>query len=194
MTEQPTEGTPPAPRRTGREAVLVLGAGVLAAGFLLLAVGRTWASFAVATPGVPRYEEALTGRDLAPAALGFGLAALAGVLAVLATRGWGRRVAGAVVALCGAGSAVATAVAVGFGGTVRHEVAFSGLTVEADYNAWPVLTMVAAVLCALAGAVTVWRGPRWPGMGARYEAPRKREREQEPDMWRAFDRGDDPTA
>ena len=53
-------------------------------------------------------------------------------------------------------------------------------------------------LVAVAGAATLARGPAWPGMGARYDAPARpapARREDTPiDQWRALDRGEDPTA
>lgn len=179
-------------RSARREAVAVLGAAVLAAGCLVLAAGRTWAVAVQTAPGLPRAEQALPGRALAPAVFALGLAGLAGALGVLATRGWGRRLAGVLVACCGAGSAVSAGLAAN-PSTVLEALpaAFGTAGVRVQVTAWPVAAVVAGVLVAACGVVVVWRGTRWPGMGAKYDAPRQRD--AEPDMWRAFDRGDDPT-
>lgn len=177
-----------------REAVAVLVAGVLASGFVVLAGGRTWAEARLSAPGLPTAEQTLTGSQLAPAAFAFGLAAVAGVLGVLATRGWGRRLAGGLLVLCGVGSAVTAGVAASAGRAMAVLPAmYSAGDVEVRVTVWPVATAVAAGVVAVCGVLVVWRGPRWPGMGAKYDAPPK-QREVEPDMWRAFDRGDDPTA
>lgn len=184
-----TEPQSPAARR---EALLVLGLAVLATGFLVLAAGRTWATAVVVAPGLPRTEQLLTGRDLAPAAFGLGLAGLAGTLGVLATRGVGRRIASAVLALCGVGGALAAGLASGAGAVLEAlPVTLPSADVQVHATAWPVLCVVAGVVAAVCGVVATWRGPGWPGMGAKYDAPRARD--AEPDMWRSLDRGDDPT-
>ncbi len=60
---------------------------------------------------------------------------------------------------------------------------------------WRWLALAGGVGVAGAGVATVVRGPRWPAMGRRYEAPAVARRPQdETDLWRAQDRGDDPTA
>ena len=75
--------------------------------------------------------------------------ALAGGVAVLATRTWGRLVVGVALALSG---------------------------VAAAASAWPDQAGVAggAVLAAT-GAYAVARGRTWPVLGARYEPPQRRE-------------------
>ncbi|MQA76862.1 MAG: MFS transporter [Streptosporangiales bacterium] len=176
-----------------REMAVVLGVAVLAAAVLVLAAGRTWSVVVWAPPGLPRTDQALVGRVLAPGAFAFGLAGLAGAVGVLATRGWARRVVGAVVALCGLGAVMSSALATGAAAATRELPAASARSADiaVQVTAWPWIALAAGAVLTLAGAVTVVRCARWPGMGARYDAPKQRE--AEPDMWRALDRGDDPT-
>jgi hypothetical protein len=78
----------------------------------------------------------------------------------------------------------------------HREVGASGLTVHASANGWWVLTLIGGLLATVAGAVTVLRGNRWAGLGARYDAPSMPPRATDPaaDAWAALDRGEDPTA
>jgi hypothetical protein len=80
--------------------------------------------------------------------------ALAGVVAIAATRGWSRALVGVVL------------VAVGLADLPR------------------------GALLAATGVLVAVRGPRWPALGARYEAPGPM---SERDAWDALDRGEDPT-
>jgi protein-S-isoprenylcysteine O-methyltransferase Ste14 len=99
----------------------------------------------------------------------WGVVALAGAVATLATRRWGRVVVG--VALVGAGiAAVAGAL-------------------SWDSSPWRWLAAAAGVLLAATGAFVAVRGPSWTSMAARYDAPQRRD-----DPWAALDRGEDPTA
>ena len=180
---------------------------LLGGGGALLVSTRHWQTVTTPRPA-PLHDDVLrlSGRtvDAAPTALA--LVALAGVVAVLATRGVARRVVGAVLAAAGVGliwRAVASASAV----SVRHartlvserhptvDVARAVPHVE-THAAWPVLTLVCGVLVAAAGVLVAWRGHRWQVMSARYEAaPRPAADPAKPaaTLWTALDRGEDPT-
>ncbi|MEO3790047.1 Trp biosynthesis-associated membrane protein [Nonomuraea sp. B10E15] len=144
--------------------------------------------------------EAPSGGGLSPVLTPVALAGLAGVVAVLATKGAGRRVVGVLLALCGAGAAAATWAALS-GGTVtarlREENVLSGATGLSWEIAplWPAVTVVGAVLVMAGGVLAVVRGGRWAGMSARYDrtagAPSARAHDRT--LWDALDRGDDPT-
>jgi uncharacterized membrane protein (TIGR02234 family) len=59
-----------------------------------------------------------------------------------------------------------------------------------------VVTVAAGLLLAAGGLVTVVRGARWPGMSSRYErgaTPRQTVPSDSAGMWKALDRGEDPT-
>lgn len=176
--------------------LVVLGLAVLAAAVLLFASGRTWLTVRLSAPGLPMVVREGTGRTLAPGSFAFALAGLAGAFGVLATRRMLRVVVAAIVAVCGAGAAVtawfgARAAAGLLGPTER----LLGSVLHVQHAAWPWVAVGAGVVLAGCGVLAAVRGRSWPGMGAKYEAPRRSSRrESEPDMWRALDRGDDPTA
>ncbi len=94
--------------RRGYLGTLLLGA--IGAAVVLLAVRQGWARVVTVEPRpLPDTAVAVTGQNLVPAAGALGLAALAGLAAVLATRRLARRLVGVVLAAFGAGIAVAVA-------------------------------------------------------------------------------------
>jgi uncharacterized membrane protein (TIGR02234 family) len=178
--------------------VLLGGAGAL------LVSGRAWQTVTVSRAR-PFTDEVVdvSGRTLEPAVAALGVVALAGVVAVLATRGVARRLVG--VALAGAGLAMAWPAVAGLR-TVSAQRARSlvsdartaaGLDPAhppqvAAHLVWPVLTLLCA-LAVLAGgiAVVLW-GDRWLVMSARYEAPAPQRTHAT--LWSDLDRGHDPTS
>lgn len=177
-----------------------------AAGALLICF-RTWQTVRTARPAPLRSDVlALDGRTVDAAPLALALVALAGIVAVLATRGIARRVVGAVLALAGAGlvwRALASSAAVSTQRartlvTGRHRTVDAGAAVPRVevHGVWPLLTVVCGVLVLLCGALVAWRGHRWQVMSARYEAPPERDAataKATGSLWTALDRGDDPT-
>src|SRR5208283_4002549 len=91
-----------------REFVLVLLAGAVGAGLVLLAVRQAWAQ-AIFTPPrpLPTQDISVTGQQLVPLASALALAALACLAAVIATRSVARRAVGVLLAVLGAGAGVA---------------------------------------------------------------------------------------
>ncbi len=187
---------------------LALGAELVGAGGALLIGLRPWQTVLLTRPR-PLGDELLpvSGHTLDGAITGFSLVALAGVVAVLATRGVGRRLVGTLVALSGALlvwravgtlSAVSdsrartlvtqarTAVGVSSSSPVRISV----------HPVWPVLTIVAGLLVTGSGLLVALRSGRWAALSARYEPPAAASAPPATDeaMWTALDRGDDPTA
>ncbi|MEV4100480.1 Trp biosynthesis-associated membrane protein [Nonomuraea sp. NPDC049649] len=161
---------------------------------VLLAAGRPWVEGS-GESAVP------TGGDLSPVLTPLALAGLAGAVAVLATRGAGRRVVGVLLALCGAGAAAAVWGAAGESGIEtwlrEHNVLAAAGPPEWDLVlAWPLAAGLGALLMLAGGVLAVARGGRWAGMSDRYERAADRPRAQ-PDgdraLWDALDRGDDPT-
>jgi uncharacterized membrane protein (TIGR02234 family) len=96
-----------------REYGYALLAGAVGAGLILLALRAQWAQ-AVYTPQKPLTTEvvSVSGNDLVPVAEALALAALAGLIAVIATRGVVRRAVGVLLALFGAGAGAAVLTAV----------------------------------------------------------------------------------
>jgi uncharacterized membrane protein (TIGR02234 family) len=157
-----------------REYLTVLALGAVGAGLLLLAAGRSWAHGVVA--GVPgELEITASGRKVAPVAAGLGLFALAGVVAIVATRRVGRVVVGLLLGLAGVGVlADVIRVAADPNAALHDEAAdAAGLTEpvvrDAGVSGWPILAALGAVLVLSAGVWTLLRGRHWPVMSARYE-------------------------
>lgn len=178
--------------------------GAVGAGLVLLAVRQRWAQ-AVFTPPKPLSPQVVdvSGADLVPLAGALALAALAGLAAVIATRGVLRRAAGVLLALfgAGAGAAVTTAVTAasvlsaaashvaapesaavsGAAGSTTSgtsggtAVVVGGATGHAIMTGtpWRIAVLAGALLIFGAGLATVTRGTRWPVMSARYDLPRR---------------------
>ncbi|MFI7446877.1 Trp biosynthesis-associated membrane protein [Nonomuraea sp. NPDC049714] len=176
---------------------------VTAAGCLLvlLAAGRAWVTNA-RDPGGLAEMAAPTGGDLSPVLTPLALAGLAGVVAVLAAKGLGRRLIGALLALCGLAAALGTWTATDDAGVrtwLREHHVLAG-TASATWDTvalWPVLAGLGAALMLAGGVAAVAWGGRWAGMSDRYErtsAPAAPRPADDRALWDALDRGDDPTA
>src|ERR1700742_1593025 len=179
-----------------REFVLVLLAGAVGAGLVVLAARQAWAH-AIFTPPkpLPAQDIAVTGQQLVPLASALAVAALACLAAVIATRSVLRRAVGVLLAAFGvaaaaavsggasAASVLATARAgatsgalggsttSGTAGGGAHAVVIAGSAARAVASGapWRAVAIAGAVAIMAAGVATVWRGPRWPVMSARFE-------------------------
>ena len=201
--------------RNRTEFALALLLDLLGAGGALLIARRTWQTARTPRPR-PLADDVLTisGHTLDAATTAVGLVALAGVVAVLATRGLARRAVGAMLALAGAllvwrSLSGLTAVS---GARVRSlvQAKHSGVGVDATFAphvtahpVWPVLSAGCAVLVLAGGALVAVRGHRWATLSRRYEPPSGAVSTEESatararadaSMWTALDRGADPTA
>jgi uncharacterized membrane protein (TIGR02234 family) len=97
-----------------REYALALLLGLAGAASVLLSVRQGWARVVTAAPRpLPAATVSVRGQDLVPLAGALGLAALAGLAAVLATRGLARRLVGALLVAFGLGAAVAVSMRLG---------------------------------------------------------------------------------
>jgi len=207
-----------------REFGLVLLLGVAGAALVVFAVRQTWAQ-AIFTPPrpLPPQQISVTGQQLVPLASALALAGLACLAAVIATRSAARRVAGALLAVLGAGAAVAAgagvrasavlataqadAVAGALGGSTTggtspggasHAIVVAGSAGRALMTGapWHAAAVAGAAAIVLAGLATVWRGPGWPVMSARFDRPGQRPRQRAADsasMWESLNRDLDPT-
>ena len=185
-----------------RQYSYALLAGAVGAVVVLFAVREQWAQ-AVFSPPKPLTPEVVnvSGTDLVPVAGGLGLAALAALVGVIATRGWVRRAVGVLLALFGAGAGAAVltgvsaqtvlSVAVGkvaspesaalsgaAGSTTGGSSGGSALVLTGDNGhaimtggPWQVAVIIGALLIFAAGVATALRGQDWPVMSARYDAP-----------------------
>jgi uncharacterized membrane protein (TIGR02234 family) len=207
-----------------REFGLVLLLGAVGAGLVVFAVRQTWAQ-AIFTPPrpLPTQEISVTGQQLVPLASALALAGLACLAAVIATRSVARRAAGVLLAALGVAVAVAAgagvqasgvlataqadAAAGALGGSTTggtspggasHAIVIAGSPGHAIMTGagWQAAAIVGAVAIVLAGLATVWRGPRWPVMSARFDRPGQKPRPRAADsasMWESLSRDLDPT-
>ena len=195
-----------------RELQVAVSLCLLGAAFVLLGVSRTWVT--IEDSGrltVQELHRSVSGATLAPGLRALGWVAMAGVLALAATRRWGRVATGFVIFLVGAVGVIAAA----------RELDRTRLLDEAARAAYTCgpssicsspsgfdfpdlvahpgplwLCVIGAVLVAVAGALTALRGRDWAGLGSAYEAPGGAPEVPVTDkgVWDALDRGDDPTA
>ncbi|MCW2681625.1 MAG: Trp biosynthesis associated, transrane protein Oprn/Chp [Frankiales bacterium] len=185
-----------------REPLLAALLCLLGSFLVLVAVGREWALIDLLGSGLlPARELGVRGSDLVPGVRALGLVALAGVVAIPATKRWGRTVVGVLLALVGAGVVVATYrvhsdlfVTVTGSAVVREAGGNAGDTMTE--TVWPYVCAFGGILVAAAGLLVVARGRRWAAMGRRYDPPAAKTAvpPAERDLWEALDRGDDPTA
>ena len=189
-----------------RQYGYALLAGAVGAGLVLLALREQWAQ-AVFTPQKPLTAEvvSVSGNDLVPLAGALALAALAGLIAVIATRGVARRAVGVLLALFGAGAGAAVLTTVtdatvlsvaagkvaspesaalsGAAGSTTSGASSSGALVLSNSAGhaimtgapWHVAVIIGALLIFATGLATAMRGQDWPVMSARYDAPGARE-------------------
>lgn len=189
-------------RRTVAVALLL---GALGATVVLLASGRVWArgSAAVGGGSLPLTADgrAVTGLPAALAIVG-----LAALVAVFAVRGRGRLLVSALLALSGLGAALSAVAAADDRRALDERAAVAtadtaARVVELSHTAWPYITAAGAALILLAGLLALRFGSGWPAMGGRYErdgSPRRRtpaavDPDRPEDLWKALDRGEDPT-
>lgn len=168
-----------------RELGVWVGGAALGSVLVLVAAGREWvANVRPAGDAVP------TGSELSPALTPLALAALAGVVAVLATKGVGRLLMGGLLALCGLAAAIASWRA-SEASTVLDRLRQGAGALTWDTTAWPSIAVTGALIVAVAGVVAIVRGGRWSAMSGRYE--RQTPAMDDRSLWDALDRGDDPT-
>lgn len=185
----------------GRELGLAMGGMLAGSGLTLLAAARPWARATVsAAPGLPALDVAPTGGGTLPAVVACALVALAGVLAVVATRGVGRALVGGAVTCMGVVIVILSVLrGLDPAATVLAEAARTlGATpvqpLDAAVTGWPWVAVLGGSLTAAAGGLALVRGARWRVMGSRYDAPSARPRaEPARGMWETLDRGEDPT-
>jgi uncharacterized membrane protein (TIGR02234 family) len=208
-----------------REYALVLLAGAAGAGLIVLAARQAWARAVFTAPRpLPPQDFSVSGQQLIPLASALALAALACLAAVIATRSVTRRAVGVLLALLGAGAVAVIAAGAGtaavlaaarasaasgaLGGSTTsgttgggaHAVVIAGSAGRAVMAGapWRAVAVLGAVAILLAGLATVWRGPRWPVMSARYERSRQDEpappaEQNSAAMWESLSRDIDPT-
>ncbi|WP_084700620.1 TIGR02234 family membrane protein [Streptacidiphilus anmyonensis] len=211
--EQAAEQRPATSWRRTLAVTLLLS--VVGATLLLVASGQTWVSGTVQAQGATRTVTA-HGSEVSGVPGAMALVALASVVAVFAVRGTARRVLGGLVTLAGAGAVFAATAALGsetgaLDEKAARSVGLTDVTVgSVTHSAWPWIAALGGLLVVVAGVLTTLRGAAWPGMSARYDAPAGKRSAAGPrggssatasagqsspaDLWKALDRGEDPTA
>jgi uncharacterized membrane protein (TIGR02234 family) len=181
-------------------AVSLLAAGGAAA---LLSAAAPWARLS-AEGGLTDVQSAVTGGQLAPLAVAAGVVALASVVAVLAVQGLLRAFVGgltALVVVLGLAQVVAvlTSVAERAREWWRVEVGAVADVATVSTTPWAVTTALGLLLALIGSVLVLQRGSQWPGLSRRYDGPgvpaagASAEAADSADVWRALDRGEDPT-
>ncbi|MFF1871890.1 TIGR02234 family membrane protein [Kitasatospora herbaricolor] len=203
-TEGPRPGAPAGrPAARGRRTLgPMLLLTVLGAVLVLTAVSRVWATGTVAGVTGGTLDVSVTGSTVSGLPTGLALAALAAAVAVFAVRGAGRIAVGVLMALAGLGVAAGAAANAGDATALHTEaarkLALAGAQAEqVGHSVWPWIALAGGLLIVLAGLLTVRFGRDWPGMGSRYDAPTRKAPakagDTPADLWKALDRGEDPT-
>ncbi|MER7823719.1 TIGR02234 family membrane protein [Streptomyces sp. NPDC096097] len=192
--------------RGGRRSVAVaLLLGALGATVVLLASGRTWAR-GTAAIGSDSLQLAADGRAVTGLPAALAIVGLAALVAVFAVRGKGRLLVSGLLALSGLGAGLSAVL----GSDGRRVLDAQAARTTADSAAhvagltqtsWPYVTAAGAALILVAGLLALRFGRSWPSMGGRYErdgSPRARtvaavDPDRPEDLWKALDRGEDPT-
>ena len=196
-----------APTRSGRRSLaLALLCGALGAAVALLSTRQRW-SEGMATVAGGAFPLTAQGSDVTGVPAALAIVGLAALVAVFAVRRAGRLAVSAVLALSGAGIAVAALLGAGDTSALDEQAAKASgdtsATVAAfSYTAWPYAAVAGGALILLAGLLALRYGSSWPAMSGRYERdgtprPRRAARPADPDrpeeIWKALDRGEDPT-
>ncbi|GAA3306420.1 hypothetical protein GCM10020295_62600 [Streptomyces cinereospinus] len=141
-----------------------------------------------------------------PAALA--VVGLAALVAVFAVRRAGRLLVAGLLALCGAGTVAAALSGASDRSALDEKAAqasgdTSATVAALTHTAWPYAAAAGGALLLLAGLLALRYGRLWPAMSGRYErdvAPSARrggapavDPDRPEDLWKALDRGEDPT-
>lgn len=200
--------------RGRRELAAAVVGCVLGGALVLWGVGRGWLTISAPRPHpLPPLQRTVTGRAVDPLVAAMAVVALAGGIAMLATRRVGRLLV--ALLLTGSGVVVVVRSIPSLGGVSTSRAAalltdhgsIVGVPAGAAFSTsahpgWIGLSIAGGVLVAAAGLLALARAARWPAMGRRYDAPTAAapSRPAEPsterahrELWDALDRGDDPT-
>ena len=161
---------------------------------LLLAAQFDWVSYRPTGVGGSGTATATVEGAAAPVTRALGVAALAGVIAIVATRGRGRTAVGAALVLVGV-----AAIAAGTGAGA-NPIPLAGPAIDLPAGAvwrstpWPWVAAAGGASVVLAGVLVAARGSRWVSMSTKYESPTgTRPGTSDAGQWEALSRGDDPT-
>ncbi|GGS71326.1 TIGR02234 family membrane protein [Streptomyces violaceus] len=195
------------PARAGRRSLAVaLLCGALGAAVALLATRQQWAE-GTATVAGGAFPLTATGSDVTGVPAALAIVGLASLVAVFAVRRGGRVIVAALLALSGAGTVAAAVLGASDSSALDEKAAeasgdTSASVAALSHTGWPYVAAVGGVLLLLAGLLALRYGRLWPAMSGRYErdgTPRPRRKapavdpDRPEDLWKALDRGEDPT-
>ncbi len=169
---------------------------------ILLAAGRHWVDFPADVCQDFACARIFARGTMQQLVRALGLAAGAGVVGIVASRGRSRQLVGALLAVTGC-------VVVVTGIRARQDPQTpAGVTVvqiaPAPFSStrmiatdWPLVASAGGVAVLLAGALVAGRGRRWAQLARRYDGPQGSPAAAAPDseaaLWDAQSRGEDPT-
>ncbi|MFJ4363656.1 TIGR02234 family membrane protein [Streptomyces chartreusis] len=198
----------PGSARAGRMSLAVaLLCGAVGAAVALLATRQRWSEGTATVAGGP-FPLTAKGSDVTGVPASLAIVGLAALVAVFAVRRAGRFMVAGLLALSGAGTVAAALLGASDSTALDEQAARASgdtsATVQAlTHTAWPYVAAVGGALLLLAGLLALRYGRLWPGMSGRYERNgtprprRKAEAADDPDrpeeLWKALDRGEDPT-
>ncbi|CAN5341069.1 hypothetical protein BH18ACT9_BH18ACT9_12110 [soil metagenome] len=176
--------------------------GLAGAALAAVAASRDWATADGDAAGVA-VSGSESGSSAAPAALALALVSLAAWGALLVLRGRLRTVVAGLGLAASTGVLVAVADAFDAAqDNARDSARAAGVTgdvITSSLTGWYWASALGAALCLAGFAVAARRAQRWPEMSSRYDAPAAAESRppasapDDRDLWRAIDRGHDPT-
>ncbi|MXM62930.1 TIGR02234 family membrane protein [Streptomyces sp. HUCO-GS316] len=195
------------PARAGRLSLaLALLSGALGAALALLATRQRW-SQGTATVAGGDFPLTAKGSDVTGVPASLAIVGLAALVAVFAVRRAGRVLVAGLLALSGAGTIAASLFGASDSSALDEKAAQAtgdtAATVDTlTHTAWPYAAAAGGILILLAGLLALRYGRGWPAMSGRYERagaarPRRKASTADPDrpedIWKALDRGEDPT-
>ncbi|SEQ42668.1 trp region conserved hypothetical membrane protein [Streptomyces sp. yr375] len=193
--------------RSGRRSLaLALLCGALGAAVALLATRQRW-SAGTATVAGGDFPLTARGSDVTGLPAALAIVGLAALVAVFAVRRAGRFAVSALLTLSGAGIIAAALLGATDGSALDEQAAkasgdTSATVASFTHTAWPYAAAAGGALILLAGLLALRYGRQWPAMSGRYErdgtprprrAPKPVDPDRPEDMWKALDRGEDPT-
>ncbi|MFF8611288.1 MULTISPECIES: TIGR02234 family membrane protein [unclassified Streptomyces] len=204
---QPRAVTAPDAPGSRRSLAAGLLLGAAGATVVLLSSGQTWAEGRASVGGgfLPLAAE---GQDVTGLPAALAVVGLAALVAVFAVRGAGRLVVAGLLALSGLGAGLSACLGAVDRAALDEKAAQTTGDTQATIDAlshtvWPYVTAAGGLLILLAGLLALRYGKRWPTMSGRYERdgtprPRRAARtapdpDRPEDLWKALDRGEDPT-
>ncbi|MEU2557979.1 TIGR02234 family membrane protein [Streptomyces longispororuber] len=205
--DEPRAAAPGRPPRGGgrRSLAAALLLGAAGAALALLASRQSWAHGTAAVAGGD-FPLTAKGSDVTGVPAALAIVGLAALVAVFAVRRAGRLLVSLLLALSGVGIVVSALLGADDSAALDEKAAETSGDAAAQvaglsHTGWPYAAAAAGALILAAGLLAVFRGRAWPAMSGRYErdgAPRpKARRAPDPDrpeeLWKAIDRGEDPT-